>query len=90
MLNEEPYDLVVTDFTMSGMKGDELARTIHQRWPNIPIIMLTGSADAIRSSGIPLTGVDVLLSKPFAMEEFRKTIAMVLAGGELCESLAVA
>ena len=86
ILREERYDLVVTDFSMSGMKGDELAKTIRERWPNISVIMLTGSAEEIRASGIPLLGVDVLISKPFAMEEFRKTVSMVLGGGELCES----
>lgn len=83
LLNQERYDLVLTDFTMSGMKGDELAKIIHERWPGIPIVMLTGSAEILRSSGTPLPGVDALIGKPFAMEELRTTIATVLAGSEL-------
>jgi len=83
LLAQEPYDLMVTDFTMSGMKGDELAKLVRERWPATAIIMLTGSADILRDSGTPLPGVDVLINKPFVMDEFRKTIAAVLSGSEL-------
>jgi len=83
LLGKEEYHLVITDFTMSGMRGDELARTIHERCPQICIIMLTASADLLRSSATELPGVDFLMNKPFVMEQFRKTIAMILSTGDV-------
>ena len=90
ILTQEPQDLVITDFTMSGMKGDELARLIRARWPGTGIVLLTGSADLLRAAGTPLPGVDALISKPFGIEEIRKTLTDVLAarktGDGLCQT----
>ncbi|HEY9596279.1 MAG TPA: response regulator [Cyanophyceae cyanobacterium] len=36
---------IVSDWLMPGMKGDELLITIHNKYPKIITIMLTGQAD---------------------------------------------
>lgn len=58
LLELHAFDLMVTDYSMLGMKGDELAAIIRQRRPHLPIIMITAHADALQSSGHPLTGID--------------------------------
>src|SRR5439155_5499351 len=35
------FDLVITDFAMPNMKGDELAATIKARSPKQPVVMIT-------------------------------------------------
>jgi len=40
-LEREEFDLVVTDFRMPGMNGLELARAIHDRNPQLPVIVMT-------------------------------------------------
>ena len=79
LLNQSGFDLVVTDFNMPGMKGDELAARSKEHWPEIPVVMLTGSAEILQASGRALPGVDVLLGKPFDLTEFRREIARLLA-----------
>ena len=39
---EEDFDILVTDFRMEGMNGLELARKIHEKQPEIPVIIVTG------------------------------------------------
>lgn len=39
---KEKFDILVTDFRMEGMNGLELARHIHERHPNVPVIIVTG------------------------------------------------
>jgi CheY-like chemotaxis protein len=39
---QQPFDILVTDFRMDGMNGLELARNIHARDPKIPVIIVTG------------------------------------------------
>jgi CheY-like chemotaxis protein len=39
---QERFDILVTDFRMEGMNGLELARKIHARDPQIPVIIVTG------------------------------------------------
>ena len=39
---QEEFDLLVTDFRMNGMNGLELARKLHEKSPNVPVIIVTG------------------------------------------------
>ena len=71
------FDLVITDFAMPNMKGDELAAIIKARAPGQPIVMITAYAEMLHSSGTPLTGVDFVISKPFLLENLREAIAKV-------------
>ena len=38
----ESFDLLVTDFRMEGMNGLELAKRVHQKNPEVPVIIVTG------------------------------------------------
>jgi ATP-dependent Lon protease len=38
------YDMLVTDYRMEGMNGLELARQIHQKAPEVPVIVVSGYA----------------------------------------------
>ena len=38
----ETFDLMVTDFRMEGMNGLELAKRVHQKNPEVPVIIVTG------------------------------------------------
>ena len=41
-----PLVVIVSDWLMPGMKGDELLIQVHQRYPAAVTLMLTGQADA--------------------------------------------
>ncbi len=40
--DKEKFDILVTDFRMEGMNGLELAKQIHQKDPQVPVIIVTG------------------------------------------------
>lgn len=67
----EPFDLVITDQSMPGMTGTELARAIHARAPAMPIVVATGYADLPDGEGEGLG----LLSKPYSQTELGAAIA---------------
>jgi CheY-like chemotaxis protein len=69
------FDLVITDYLMPVMKGDELARNIKRLAPTAPILMITGSAAEL--DGIQMS-VDAVLNKPFRFEELRQAVAQLL------------
>ncbi len=81
MLEADHFDLVITDFEMPVMKGDELAAAIKARSPKQPVVMITAYAEMLQASGNPLTGVDFVISKPFLLENLREAIAKVTPGG---------
>jgi CheY-like chemotaxis protein len=76
-LATQSFGLVITDYSMSDMKGDQLARTIKGRWPELPIIMATGSTDEVNAYEQPPKGVDQVISKPFSRAELREAMARV-------------
>ena len=76
--DKDKFDLVITDFAMPGMKGDELAAAIKAKAPRQSVVMITAYAEMLQSSGKKLTGVDFLISKPFLLEHLREAIATVL------------
>jgi signal transduction histidine kinase len=70
MFGENHYDIVFTDFGMPEMTGAELARRLHERAPDLPIILLTGYTD----TDAAVDEVDDILSKPFKLEELQASI----------------
>lgn len=80
------YDLVITDYAMPSMKGDELAAAIKKIVPNQPVVMVTAYAEMLRASGQPLPGVDFVISKPFLLEHLREAIQKVAPGDKAAAS----
>jgi CheY-like chemotaxis protein len=62
------FDLVITDYNMPGMNGDELALEIRFIRTDIPIILCTGYA-SIPESNLQKWGIDALLLKPYRSNE---------------------
>ena len=75
LFTPDRFDLVITDYLMPVMKGDELARNIKRLAPSEPILMITGSAAEL--GGIRVS-VDAVLNKPFAFEDLRQAVAQLL------------
>jgi CheY-like chemotaxis protein len=69
------FDLVITDYAMPLMRGDELAVSIKRLAPEQPILMITGSVEKF---GLPQSSVDALLQKPFLLEDLRQAVAQTL------------
>ena len=75
LFDKGKFDLVITDFQMPIMKGDELAAAIKARVPGQPVVMITAYAEKLQSENHPLKGVDFIISKPFLLENLREAIA---------------
>ena len=75
------YDLVITDYAMPQMKGDELALQIKARAPDQPIVVITAYAEMLKASDTPFVGVDSVVSKPFLLDDLRMAIAKATSKG---------
>jgi len=67
--------LILSDWLMPGMKGDEFLITVHEKYPKIIKVMLTGQADdeAI-SRAKQFANLHSCLHKPWDGKELIKTI----------------
>lgn len=70
-------DLVVTDHLMPGMTGVELAKSLRTKLPHVPILLVSGFAEA---HGVP-HGLP-LLNKPFRNADLAQSVVMLTAGFE--------
>ena len=69
------FDLVMTDFEIPFMKGNELAARIKELAPWQPILMITGHG---KRPG-PDNPVDAVLNKPIDLNQLRTALAKLLS-----------
>jgi CheY-like chemotaxis protein len=76
-LNEEEVDvlLIISDWLMPGMKGDELLINIHNKYPQLVTVLLTGQADqeAVERAQ-EQANLHAYLHKPWKSNELIQTI----------------
>jgi len=68
------FDLVLADWAMPLMGGDELARRIRSTDPSCPIGILTGFGDLLLANGTEPEGVDLIVTKPVTLDNLRRAI----------------
>ena len=78
LMQQRVFDVVITDFSMPGMYGDQLAARIRQQSPGQPIIMVTAYAQEFKVFGQPYANVDALILKPFTLQELDEAIKQVV------------
>lgn len=59
---ELQFDMVLTDVVMPGLSGVQLARRLNRRWPNLPIVLVSGFSEELATG---YGGQYELLRKPF-------------------------
>jgi signal transduction histidine kinase len=73
-------DLVITDLTMPGMSGTQLAREIRRRYPRIPVILCTGFSEKHNRNTFLQLGLSAYLEKPVDRRELAAAVRKALDG----------
>jgi len=71
-------DVVVTDWKMPGMDGTELMRRLHERRPDLPVVMVTAYGDVPSAVGAMRDGAFDYVVKPFDNDDLRACVARAL------------
>jgi len=72
------YDLVITDYLMPDMLGDELIGRLRERRPDVRVLVLTGHHESFEAerpewwTGVPH------LAKPFTVDAIRSAVADII------------
>jgi PAS domain S-box-containing protein len=74
----DAFDLIITDVTMPGMTGIELAKEVMTIRPDIPIILCTGFSELIDEKQAKEMGIREFVMKPFVIGKHAKAIRKVL------------
>lgn len=74
-----PPDLLISDVTLPGFDGPELARRLHEKWPDLPVLLISGYvARALTRCELDSLAAD-FLQKPFTPAELSAKVRELTA-----------
>jgi DNA-binding response OmpR family regulator len=79
LINDMTFDLVITDLMIPGTNGMELVQIIHDKYPELDVIMITGYASIESAVSATKLGACGYLPKPFTPDELTKLTEQTLA-----------
>jgi CheY-like chemotaxis protein len=85
LLQERPFDLVISDYRMPGATGADLIAWIRPRWPALPIIILSGYPEEAGD-----VDAELILAKPLGQDAFLQAVLSVIATRSSIERVAAA
>ncbi len=76
-LSRQPFDVVLSDLSLGGtMNGWELVAQVRQRWPEVRVVVASGSLGVHLAEPVA-PPVDAVLAKPFRPEELRAVLTQL-------------
>lgn len=81
-LQEEPFDLLITDLAMPRLTGWQVATLVKRRSPTTPVALVTGWGDRIDPEEARAKGVDFIVAKPFNPEDLTAVLTKALTPGD--------
>lgn len=79
LLETHSVQALVTDLRMEPMDGMALFHRVHERWPGIPVIMLTAHGTIREAVDATRNGVFAFLTKPVDKDELHSTLKKATA-----------
>lgn len=78
-LEVEDYDVVLTDISMPGLSGREVLKSVQEKHPATPVIVISGNANAEAAEELLTNGAFAYLTKPFQLEVVEDTVIRAIA-----------
>lgn len=73
--NGEPFDLLITDQSMPGMSGLQLAQEVRRLNKDLPVILITGMYTAEDKKKIEEAGLTAFITKPFQLPALSRILS---------------
>ncbi len=80
-LDARPFDAVVTDLRMDGMDGMELLRRARERWPELPVVVISAHGTIQLAVEAMKRGAADFVTKPFDRQEILFVVRKAITGG---------
>ncbi len=74
----QKFDLIIADLMMPQVGGLELLKVVKERWPEIPVLIITGYASIASAVEATQHGAGGYLPKPFTPEELEEAVDEVM------------
>jgi CheY-like chemotaxis protein len=81
-LEQTPISLIITDLVMPKMNGVAFIEQVRIKYPNLPIIVASGSTESVTSrlgiDTIHVPGATACINKPFKSQDLMDLVAKVI------------
>jgi len=74
LFDEHKVDFVITDLGLPGMSGWDVAKAVKLKKKTMPVMIISGWGAQIADEDTVSRGVDMVLPKPFTVEQLRDAI----------------
>ena len=73
-----PVDLVITDYLMPSMMGDELIGRLRERRPTLKVLIVTGHGEVLAAENPEWWHSEAHLNKPFKIDTLREAVISLI------------
>jgi len=77
-MKKEVFDLLLVDVKMPKHDGIYLMQKVKEKWPDVPIIVMSGYPTPDTITDGAKMGADAFIAKPFTPDELLETIRQVI------------
>lgn len=81
--NLSAYDLLMSDIRMPDIDGLQFLRQVHEKWPELPVILMTAYGSLETTMEALRLGAWDYISKPFSPDQIRAMVKKVMEVREL-------
>ncbi|MBO9313046.1 MAG: response regulator [Chloroflexus sp.] len=71
-------DIVLVDLAMPGMNGLELLAAIRQRYPKLPVLLMSGNPGQVTDDSLPLDQYTDFIPKPYRSQDLLEKMSHLL------------
>jgi len=71
---QQPIDLLLTDWTMPEMGGEELTRHVQEKYPQIPVMVLSCASTPPERKTYKSLGIQQWIRKPFRIKQIQNSV----------------
>ena len=76
-MDDETFEVCITDYKMTGMNGLDLLAAIEQRHPRTRVLLMTGSIAIQLAAKALHRGAYEVFHKPFQMDQILQTLSRI-------------
>ncbi|HQE91189.1 MAG TPA: response regulator [Anaerolineae bacterium] len=77
-IEQQPYNLLITDYRMPGMNGLELVKAVRHIVPTMPVIMMTAYGTGDLRQEADKLGHITFVDKPFTVKQIRDIVSRLM------------
>jgi DNA-binding NtrC family response regulator len=78
VMRREPIGMILLDIKMPGKDGMSLLRMVKEKWPTIPVMVMSGYSTMETVDQVSKTEAATFIAKPFTPDELVEAVANVI------------